>query len=125
MLTDAPVIAVLATTDIGRARQFYEERLGLSAAEVMDEMRTIIFECGAGTRLLVYERATAGDSEATSAAFRVDDVEQTVEDLRAAGVEIEEYDLPGIKTENGVAALGDFKSAWFKDPDGNIISVSN
>jgi catechol 2,3-dioxygenase-like lactoylglutathione lyase family enzyme len=127
MLTNAPVAAVLPTTALDRAREFYEQRLGLKPADepMQEEPGAVLYECGGGTRLLVYERATAGDSEATSAAFRVDDLEGTVEALRGNGVVFEEYDLPGIKTENGIAVLGELKTAWFKDPDGNILAISN
>ncbi|MGH2654353.1 MAG: VOC family protein [Actinomycetota bacterium] len=45
-------------------------------------------------------------------------------ELRAKGVTFEEYDMPGLKTVNGIAELGGEKGAWFKDPEGNILSVS-
>jgi catechol 2,3-dioxygenase-like lactoylglutathione lyase family enzyme len=125
MLTDAPVTAVVATTDIGAARRFYGEKLGLRASDTPTPGDEVIFECGGGTRLLVYQRATAGDSEATCATFHADDVEGTADRLRETGIVFEEYDLGEIKTENGVATIGDFKAAWFKDPDGNILCVSN
>jgi hypothetical protein len=48
----------------------------------------------------------------------VDGIEAAVARLRALGVAFEEYDLPGLKTENGITTLGDTKAAWFKDPDG-------
>jgi catechol 2,3-dioxygenase-like lactoylglutathione lyase family enzyme len=51
------------------------------------------------------------------------DVEAAVADLRAKGVTFEEYDLPGVKTVNGIAELGGTRGAWFKDPEGNILSV--
>jgi hypothetical protein len=53
----------------------------------------------------------------------VRDVEATVADLRGKGVRFENYDLPGLKTVNGIAELGDIRGAWFKDPEGNILSV--
>jgi catechol 2,3-dioxygenase-like lactoylglutathione lyase family enzyme len=126
MLTSAPVAAVIATKTLERAKEFYEQRLGLTPSdEPMPAADAILYTCGGGTRLLVYERATAGDSEATSASFRVDDVEATVERLSGEGVVFEEYDLGEIKTENGIATLGEFKAAWFKDPDGNILAITN
>lgn len=126
MLTTAPVTAVVATTDIGRARQFYGGTLGLKTADAaMPEGAGALYACGGDTKLLVYERATAGDSEATCASFAVDDVPSTVERLRGAGVSFEDYDLGEIRTEDGVATMGDFQAAWFKDPDGSILCVSN
>jgi hypothetical protein len=53
----------------------------------------------------------------------VRDVEATVADLRGKGVAFEDYDLPGVKKVNGIAELGDIREAWFKDPEGNILSV--
>jgi hypothetical protein len=53
----------------------------------------------------------------------VDDVERAVADLRSRGVELEEYDVPGLKTVDGIAELGYERAAWFRDPDGNILSV--
>jgi catechol 2,3-dioxygenase-like lactoylglutathione lyase family enzyme len=126
MLNTAPIAAVLATTAMDRARDFYERRLGLEpSGEPMPGPGAVLYACGEGTRLLVYERANAGDSEATSANFFVDDVEGTVDRLRANGVAFEDYDMGDIKTENGIATTGDFKAAWFKDPDGNILCVSS
>jgi catechol 2,3-dioxygenase-like lactoylglutathione lyase family enzyme len=126
MLTSAPVAAVIATTTLERSREFYEQQLGLTRSdEPMPGAGAVLYDCGGGTKLLVYERATAGDSEATCASFRVDDVHATVERLRGNGVVFEDYDLDEIKTENGIASLGEFKAAWFKDPDGNILAVTN
>jgi hypothetical protein len=65
----------------------------------------------------------AGKSPATLASFEVEDAEATVGEMREKGVDFEEYDLPGLKTEGGIAELGGVKGAWFKDPDGNILAV--
>jgi catechol 2,3-dioxygenase-like lactoylglutathione lyase family enzyme len=125
VLTNAPVTAVVATTDIERARGFYGETLGLRPSPTPAPGPVVLYQCGGGTTLLVYERATAGDSEATSASFHVDDVDAEAARLRESGIVFEEYDFDDLKTENGVATMGDFKAAWFKDPDGNILCVSN
>lgn len=126
MLDAAPITAVVTTTDLERARGFYEGRLGLEQADMaMPEGGAVMYRGGRGTTLLVYRRATAGDSEATCANFSVGDVEAAVEELRRRGVVFEDYDLPEIKTENGIATMGEFKSAWFKDPDGNILAISS
>lgn len=126
MLGEAPITAVVATTDIGRAKEFYGGKLGLSTAnDPIPDGAGVLYACGGDSRLLVYERATAGDSAATCASFHVDDVTATAERLRGNGITFEEYDLGEIRTENGVATMGDFQAAWFKDPDGNILCVSN
>jgi catechol 2,3-dioxygenase-like lactoylglutathione lyase family enzyme len=123
MLTDARITAVVPTTDLDRAREFYGETLGLQDAGVSGPGGEIIFRCGGDSTLEIYERPTAGDAEHTLATWEVPDVRATVDELRGAGVQFEEYDMPGIKTEDGVASAGDFQAAWFRDPDGNILCV--
>ncbi len=125
MLANAAVTAVVATTDIQRARAFYGETLGLAPAGDEVPEGDALFACGGGSTLLVYERATAGDSEATCASFEVEDVPGTAERLRAKGVTFEDFDTPDFKTENGVATFGDHQAAWFRDPDGNILCISH
>ncbi len=121
MLRDANVAPTLPVVNMDRAEKFYGETLGLKL--VNKDVAGVTFECG-DSQLYLYEReATKADH--TVASFRVDDVEAEINDLRAKGVRFEEYDLPNLKTENGVATLGDLKVAWFKDSEGNILAVSN
>lgn len=126
----ARVTPTLAVTDLAEARRFYGETLGLK--EVEDEQEgeygAAIFEAGGGTRLFLYSRPTPSGSTATACEFSVEDVEGTVSGLRERGVKFEDYDLPdmGIETREGVATMdGGLKSAWFKDPSGNILAISN
>ena len=123
MLTDAPVTAVVPTTNLARARAFYENTLGLKDSGIVTPAPDVVYRCGNGTTLQVYERATAGDAQHTLATWQVPDVRAAVEELRSRGVSFEEYDFPEFKTEDGVATSGDFQSAWFRDPDGNILCV--
>lgn len=125
MLREARVEATVPTSDLERARRFYEDKLGLVPAERAPRGREAVYECGQGTRLLLYERPSAGTAAHTLAHFIVSDLEATVEDLRSRGVDLEEYDLPGIRTENGIADFGDFKAAWVKDPDGNVVGINS
>ncbi len=122
-LSMAPMSAVLPASDIKRARDFYERVLGLEIAD-QPMMGGFMVHAGNGTQFFVYEtKASHGD--ATVAGFLVDDLEGTMRELRDRGVMFEEYDMPGMKTVNGVVDLGDAgKSAWFKDSEGNIISVN-
>jgi catechol 2,3-dioxygenase-like lactoylglutathione lyase family enzyme len=122
MLKDAPIIAYVPVADVGRARRFYEGALGFSPME--ENPAGVIYECGGGTMFFMYESAGAGTSKASTAFWAVDDVPAEVAALRAKGVVFEEYDMPGLKTENGIATGGGAKTAWFKDPDGNILAVS-
>ena len=120
MLTDSPVTPTLPIVDLERARNFYEGVLGLKVNMASDE--DVMYDCGGGTTLYLYKRAESR-AEHTEAAFKVDDLEKEVKELRGKGVEFEEYDMPGLKTENGIATRNGMKSAWFKDPDGNILSL--
>jgi catechol 2,3-dioxygenase-like lactoylglutathione lyase family enzyme len=125
MLTDAPVIAIVPTTDIARAREFYEGTLGLQAAGVdtPEPQAVVLYRCGDGSTFQVYERETAGDAQHTLASWAVPDVPAAVEELRGRGVRFEDYDRPDFKTKGGIATMGEFAAAWFKDPDGNILCV--
>jgi catechol 2,3-dioxygenase-like lactoylglutathione lyase family enzyme len=124
VLGDARIDATIPTTDLDRAREFYEGTLGLHPADQPARGRELVYECGGGTRLLVYERASAGTAEHTLAHFIVADLEAAVHELRGRGVVFEEYDLPHITTVNGIATFDDFRAAWFRDPDGNIIGLN-
>ena len=123
MLTNAMVAPNLPAVDIKRARKFYTEKLGLQVAKE-DSAQGIMFKAGEGTMLYIYQRA-ATKADHTAASFKVDNVEAEVKELRAKGVKFEEYDIPnmGIKTVNGIATMGDMKSAWFKDTEGNILAL--
>jgi catechol 2,3-dioxygenase-like lactoylglutathione lyase family enzyme len=123
MLSDARITAIVPTTDLARAREFYEQTLGLQDTGASTPGPEVIYRCGGDTLLEVYERPTAGDAQHTLASWEVSDVPATVEDLRGRGVRFEDYDLPEFKTEDGIVTNGDFQAAWFRDPDGNILCV--
>jgi catechol 2,3-dioxygenase-like lactoylglutathione lyase family enzyme len=125
MLEQASITAVVPVSDVEAAVRFYGDVLGLQLEERRDDLpenREAEFRAGEGS-LLVYESSGAGKSKATVAGFRVDDLDAVVAGLRDRGVEFEEYDLPDLKTENGIAAVGDVRAAWCRDPDGNIIAI--
>ena len=125
MLRDAPVAAILPAADVERARKFYSEKLNLRTVDV-DAPATLAFECGNGTTLIVYEHEGGGTkADHTAAGWMVQNVEKAVEDLRQKGVVFEQYDMPGLKTdERGIAKLGGVKTAWFKDTEGNILAIT-
>jgi catechol 2,3-dioxygenase-like lactoylglutathione lyase family enzyme len=122
MLSSATAAATIAVSDLGRARMFYEETLGLKPLDEMSD--GVRYETGRGTWLLVYPSGSAGTNQATWMTFIVDDVEKEVAELRERGVVFEEYDFPGLKTVNGIADIQGERSAWFKDLDGNILAVA-
>jgi catechol 2,3-dioxygenase-like lactoylglutathione lyase family enzyme len=126
-LAEAGIVAIVPVSDVEAAIRFYSETLGLELQERRDDLpenREAEFRAGQGT-LLLYESVGAGKSRHTVAGFRVDDVDATVAALRERGVEFEEYDLPEIKTEGGVAAVGDVRAAWCRDPDGNLLAIES
>src|SRR5256885_3939657 len=122
MLTNAPIIPYIPVANVARARKFYEGTLGLTAKE--EYAGGVIYECGKGSWVFMYPSAGAGTSKASTAFWAVDDVEAEVAALKARGVVFEEYDMPGIKTENSIATGGGAKTAWFKDSEGNIMAIS-
>jgi catechol 2,3-dioxygenase-like lactoylglutathione lyase family enzyme len=123
MLGDKRVATTIPVRDPAQARSFYEGTLGLKFSRELAD-GSIEYACGAGTSVYTYPtEENAGRSPATLASFEVEDVETTVSELRDGGVSFEEYDIPGLKTEGGIAELAGSKGAWFKDPDGNILAV--
>jgi catechol 2,3-dioxygenase-like lactoylglutathione lyase family enzyme len=123
MLNRGHIRPTISVTKLERARRFYGDTLGLNQTGEVAEGH-ILYEAGDGTSLLVYERPDPPKAENTVASFNVEDLDATVEWLRDRGVVFEEYDLPGLKTVNGIAEMGNTRGAWFKDPDGNILAVS-
>jgi len=121
MLNQGKVFATIAVSDIAIAKEFYGGTLGLS--QVDENPGGVTYESGGG-RLFVYQSPTAGTNQATCASWLVDDVNSVVEELKAKGVNFEHYDFPGGTREGDVHIMGSMKSAWFKDPDGNILNAS-
>jgi catechol 2,3-dioxygenase-like lactoylglutathione lyase family enzyme len=122
MLTDSPVVAVVAVSDLDAARSFYTDTLGLTPSG-MDEPGGVLYDCGGGTRLLVYQSSFAGKNEATAASWQVDDLEGEIAALEAKGITFEEYDFPGVEREGAIHTTGELRAAWFKDPEGNILNL--
>ena len=123
MLTKAEVYPTLPAVDLQRARKFYEETLGLKVIRI-DPSPGILFGAGNGTAIYLYQRG-ATKADHTEAAFKIDDVEAEVKELKAKGVKFEEVDIPGMKTVDGIATMDGYKGAWFKDTEGNILGIAN
>jgi catechol 2,3-dioxygenase-like lactoylglutathione lyase family enzyme len=113
--------ATIPAKDLEGTRKFYENVLGLEM--VREDPAGISYRTGDSV-LFLYPTEFAGTAQHTLGGFSVSDIEAAVAELRAKGVTFEEYDMPGLKTVNGIAELGGEKGAWFKDPEGNILSVS-
>ena len=122
MLGKADATPMIAVKDLDRARKFYEEKLGLKAKE---EMAGEVLTVKSGdTTINVYRSEFAGTNKATALTFEVEDIETEVEELKEKGIFFEHYDLPGLEQQGDLhVAEGGFKVAWFKDPDGNILSL--
>jgi catechol 2,3-dioxygenase-like lactoylglutathione lyase family enzyme len=123
MLTNSPVYPTLPVVDLERAKNFYEEILGFKVIRT-DPSPGAILQAGDGTSFYLYQRA-ATKADHTVASFTVSDVGATVNELKARGVVFEEVNAPGVKTIDGVATMGELKAAWFKDTEGNLLSVAN
>ena len=124
MLANSPIKPTIPVVDLNRAKRFYETTLGLKPVPAHNDNTSdiAIFECGNSTRMELYQRAPS-KADHTVATFEVSDIEEEVNMLREKGVNFEEYDMPGIKTQNGIATQGSVKAAWFKDTEGNILCI--
>ncbi len=122
MFESASVHATIAVSDLERARTFYEGNLGFQVKEVRSD--GVTYQDAAGGWFLVYPSQFAGTAKSTYMSFEVGDVQEAVRELRGKGVVFEEYDLPGLKTVDGIADIQGVRGAWFKDPDGNILAVA-
>lgn len=123
MLGNASVQPMLPVKDLGSAKKFYEETLGLKRSGEMTG-EAVTYQSGP-TTLVVYRSEFAGTNKGTAALWEVDDVDGTVKILKSKGVTFEHYDLPGMTREGDVHVGGPMRVAWFKDPGGNILSVQN
>ena len=124
MLGSKEAAATLPVRDLEAARDFYENTLGLTP--VMETSGAVLYRSG-NSMVLVYPSEYAGTNQATAASWGAgDDFEAVVESLRAKGVTFEHYDdLPDTTREGDVHVSEGFRGVWFKDPDGNILSVGD
>lgn len=106
-----------------RVKRFYVEKPGLNIIWT-DPSPEAILEAAEGSWLYLYERGTT-KADHTVASFTADDVAGQIAELRKNGVSFEEYDTPDLKTVNGIATMGEIKTAWFKDSKGNILAPTN
>jgi catechol 2,3-dioxygenase-like lactoylglutathione lyase family enzyme len=121
-LSEAKVSPAIGVSDMQRARDFYEGKLGLSGGrDEGDGGHT--YPCGGGTELHIFPSPGAGKTESTIAGFEVDDLEATVDELADNGVAFEQYDEPLKTDEKGIATADGGGVAWLKDPDGNVLAI--
>jgi catechol-2,3-dioxygenase len=120
MLGDYSMHVVLLSLDLAESRAFYHEKVGL---EILDESEEAVTFRSGSTELAVTRSTTGTSDEQTQAGWHVEDLEAELRDLRARGVEIQEYDLPGLKTVDGIADIGFARAAWIVDPHGNALGI--
>jgi catechol 2,3-dioxygenase-like lactoylglutathione lyase family enzyme len=128
MLRNAKVVARLPAKDLNRARTFYSEKLGLEPVEQREG--GLPYVCAAG-EFAIFVSSGMQSGTHTQMGWEVEDIEATLRELRVRGVEFEEYDLPGLKTVNGIAEItGNYPSkgigergAWFRDSEGNLLGI--
>jgi catechol 2,3-dioxygenase-like lactoylglutathione lyase family enzyme len=122
MLTNAPLTTILPVIDMPRAREFYEQKLGLRAVGLKPDGK-FVYVCAGGAILALFPKAGGTRADHTAVSFRVPDITAAIADLKAKGVVFEDYDLPGLHTVDHVCVLGAEKAAWFKDTEGNYLCI--
>ncbi len=124
MLGDKNVLSNIAVKDLAESKKFYGEVLGLKQMGD-DESMGVMYSSGPrGGRLFVYQAPTAGSGKATIASWEVDNIGEIVAELEKHDVKFEHYDFPGATHEGNIHIMGGMKAAWFRDPSGNILGLS-
>ncbi|PRY67221.1 glyoxalase/bleomycin resistance protein/dioxygenase superfamily protein [Glaciihabitans tibetensis] len=113
---------VLPAKDLQRARQYYHDKLGLDPDQEHEGLVT--YHTDGGTYFDLYETPNAGTAQNTQMCWSTDDIEAEMRQLREHGVVFEDYDVPGLKTVDGIATDADMRTAWFRDSEGNFLCVT-
>jgi catechol 2,3-dioxygenase-like lactoylglutathione lyase family enzyme len=122
MLSDASIYPTIPATDLERARRCYAETLGLTPSE--ENPGGLFYDGAGGTRFLLYPSGGSASGAHTQIGFDVADLDAEMADLRARGATFEEYDVPGLKTVDGVADMDGVRGAWLKDSEGNLLGIA-
>jgi len=121
MLPDRRAHTTLPVASLEPSRAFWEGRLGFVPFRVMPT--AVLYSAGDGSRFAISQSSGRPSGAHTQMAFSVPDIEAEVAELTAKGIVFESYDIPGLKTEGGIAQMGATRAAWFKDPEGNLIGI--
>jgi predicted enzyme related to lactoylglutathione lyase len=121
MLSNYPIDVVLLARDLVAAKDFYADKIGLPV--LSESPGGVTFQCGGDSQLVVTKSSVGTKDEQTQATFRVADVQAEVSELRRRGVQIEDYDTPELKTQDGIADIGFAWMAWFIDPANNCVGL--
>lgn len=122
MLKDSPITTILPVIDMDRARDFYENKLGLTPKGLSPDGK-FLYSCAGDAVIALIQRDGGTKAEHTALSFEVGNIEATIPSLEEQGVVFADYDLPGLKTVNHVCVLGAEKAAWFNDTEGNILCI--
>lgn len=123
LLSDHRAYATIPASDLQRAKSWYKDKLGLEPSQELPI--GIVYRLADGTGFQLYPSQFAGTAQNTAMGFSSTDLASDMRMLRERGVKFEEYDFPGLKTENGMAAMGPYHGAWFKDSEGNILAIGD
>jgi catechol-2,3-dioxygenase len=121
MLSNYPIDVVLLAMDLEAAKAFYADKIGLRV--LSESPGAVTFQCGGDSQLVVTKSSVGTKDDQTQATFRVADVRAEVNELRRRGVKIQDYDMPGLQTQDGIADIGFAWAAWFIDPGQNCIGM--
>jgi len=122
MLTNALVTTMLPVIDMKRARDFYENKLGLYPEGLRPDGK-FVYRCGGGANVALFPREGGTKAEHTAISFEVSNIAASIDELKGKGVVFEDYDMPGLKTVEHICVLGSEKAAWFKDTEGNYLCI--
>jgi len=124
MLKDSGAFSSFSVDDLGTARRFYGETLGLEVRDVPEMEGILDLRIPGGASVIVYPKGDHEPATFTVLNFPVDDIEAAVDTLAGKGVRFEIYDEGPTKTdEKGIVRGYGPEIAWFRDPAGNILSI--
>ena len=125
MLSQLNAIATVGVKDLSKAKDFYQNKLGLEPVPGEMEYEVQMYRCG-NTLIELYHSEFAGSNKTTAISFKVgEELRKEVDNLKSKGVQFEHYDFPHLKMDGDIHVMGETKAAWFKDPDGNILTLMN
>jgi catechol 2,3-dioxygenase-like lactoylglutathione lyase family enzyme len=112
----------IPASDLARARAWYTDKLGFTSGQ--EVAQAMLYRRGEDRLFLLFSSSAAGTAQHQLAAWVVEDLDAEVAELRGRGVEFEEYDQPGLRTVDGIARTPVGKAAWFKDSEGNVLTIT-
>jgi catechol 2,3-dioxygenase-like lactoylglutathione lyase family enzyme len=118
---EATVFPSFSVNNLEQAKEFYAQRLGLEVSERPEGLELNLAD---GLNVFIYAKPNHTAASFTVLNFKVDDIEQTIDELHSLGIDLEHYNQPDLRTDDrGVLANEKMKVAWFKDPAGNVLSI--